>query len=63
MSDNQPKRPGAPRGNTNAAKPVQRPRLNVRVAPETLRWLQRLAEAEGGNIGRWLDKLAEGKRQ
>jgi hypothetical protein len=52
------KRPGAPVGNRNAAKQHTRPKLNVRVEPATLEWLQRQAERDGVNIGRWLDALA-----
>lgn len=55
------KRTGAPAGNRNAAKPVQRVHIHARIDPATLQWLKRQAEAEGGNIGRWLDKLATGK--
>ena len=58
--DNKPKRPGAPKGNRNAARRETRKHLNVRVSPRTLAWLQLQADREtGSNIGRWLDKLAE----
>ena len=55
------RKPGAPRGNQNAARKDGNPRklLNVRVEQATRDWLQQQADAEaGGNIGRWLDRLA-----
>lgn len=54
-------RPGAPDGNTNAARKDGQPRelLNVRVEQSTRDWLQAQADkSAGGNIGRWLDNLA-----
>ena len=56
------RKPGAPVGNTNAARKDGNPRklLNVRVEQATREWLQRQADNEAdGNIGRWLDNLAE----
>lgn len=54
-------RPGAPIGNTNAARKdgQHRVHLTARVEQSTLVWLQQQADREtDGNIGRWLDKLA-----
>lgn len=52
------KKPGAPKGNQNARRRHPRVKLDVRVEQSMREWLQRQADREGTNIGRWLDDLA-----